>query len=938
MISYAGVPLCVPDAATLAAVEGAIDPPTLNDWSLRAWPGRGQDRISFPGHQPDVPLRVNTLHWPVGASRWAVFRGLVDDEMLSQIGAHVYGASSGYQAATLLMDEGAEGRVGYALETSMYMLPPRPVWQAGAPSGLWLITLVDDRWFWWQRSGVVSVTGGTTTWATLYAAVATLLGITITVEAVPAAYQYPSEDIASQYEALPTLLDAIALSVGQRIVRGLDGSVRAAYPVAERTILTGDLAADHPRMSGGLYRLAVPPPDDVPAQVPASVTMTFPRRAVSGAATGDLYAVATTLTSLALTEAAGKPGHPGNHYAHSSLPAQGASGTPTNLADLTALAARWATDWYRWRLGWIDVAYAGIVPWALEGFHDVVWTLLTDQCHTRVRAASGGGLCGGIDALPGGGTTINYTDSDGTTLVQCCERRYARITERLGFAYSWVEAELIVPDDGTFATLSGTSFQDIPDGLFGVLNLYERNRWVNIPIDMHVEIWRNGDDWLCDFEMDHFKGEIVSSSGGGIYVVDGVDEDDNKRTVTATEFNGVDLIAIGTRVLVWVYKSGTILSYGFEYAMPRGDTYVDIDITQVSITNIQVGDTVTIINSVTGVVINYVWQCFDLGCGWINLCTCEMVPWWCVDAVCVQSETEPVGATGGPYATPTLCAEADCVDDIDDCDNCPDGAPEYYRVTISGGTGDFAQFNGSWTLSYIEDCQWRISRRGVTLILTMEEEGVVYLRGYGFLNALVVYTGEHSQVCCQSSVLTLLESTGSTGTAASTAMLDPISECPEMYWCVGGECVQAAEEPEGATGGPYDTEAECEATDCGPIVTECCPDDAVSQSLLGTITNKTGDCSCIEDSVSLAYDDIEEVWYSAELEGGCGNAYRFRFFCTGPGCIWTFDDILMSPSVPTITLVSCSCDPFEVVLDVTVPAGPPQTCTGSFRITITESP
>lgn len=123
-----------------------------------------------------------------------------------------------------------------------------------------------------------------------------------------------------------------------------------------------------------------------------------------------------------------------------------------------------------------------------------------------------------------------------------------------------------------------------------------------------------------------------------------------------------------------------------------------------------------------------------------------------------------------------------------------------------------------------------------------------------------------------------------------------------------------------------------------PLDTSCCHPHDVPRTLTATISARTGDCTCIVDSATLGYTDEgspDRSWYSSEFTGACGHSYLFRFFCVGPGCAWSLDDILISPSVPTITPVSCSCDPFEVVLDVTVPAGPPETCTGSFRVTIT---
>lgn len=256
MISFGGVYLPAPTPANLARIEAALDPQTVYDWERSLWPGLNGVKVAFPyeSHAGERLLRINTLFWPVGASRWAVGRFVVDDEKLDQIRQVVYSGSAGYQAATFSMDDGT-GRA--AVVTSLYMLTPRPIWQPPeAENGLWLMTLVDDRWFWWQRSGVVAINEGTTTWESLYSSIGSMLGVTITVDTVPSTYLKPTDAVNGYYEAVPELLDAVAHSIGQRIVRKRDGTVIAQNVSNARTSVNANIQSAFPVHAGGLFALS----------------------------------------------------------------------------------------------------------------------------------------------------------------------------------------------------------------------------------------------------------------------------------------------------------------------------------------------------------------------------------------------------------------------------------------------------------------------------------------------------------------------------------------------------------------------------------------------------------------------------------------------------------------------------------------------------------
>jgi hypothetical protein len=249
MLSYAGVNLIAPSAELLAWGKANLDWAWLAPWVDRVWPGKSLTRLGFGLHWPRGPTVLGRLVWPTGAQRWSYFHGVVDSASLDQIRAQVY-QGGGYQAQPLTVSDGVT-----SISPSLWMLPPRPLSQVGGAVGRWLVTLVCGRFGWWFKAAAITVTGGTTTWQDLYAALGSALGISLTVDPIPAAYLKPAADLATQYEALPPLLDAAAYSVGQRIVYGLDGSVRAWNPDNSRSQILLNLAQPWPVQAGGQLAL-----------------------------------------------------------------------------------------------------------------------------------------------------------------------------------------------------------------------------------------------------------------------------------------------------------------------------------------------------------------------------------------------------------------------------------------------------------------------------------------------------------------------------------------------------------------------------------------------------------------------------------------------------------------------------------------------------------
>lgn len=387
MILYAGVGLGWQTQELCSWLASTIDPTELWTWSVRSFPGA---RLTgFPFRQPHVPRRIElaNLFWPTSASRFSHVHFLADQSQLDAIRAYVYsaGAPNNYQAAPLIMDDGTN-----AIATNMWMLPPRPL--AGVTDlPLHLLTLVDERFFWWFRTSTLSVLGGVTTWDSLIADIAAALGITLTVDTLDAAYLYPDPVFTLRDEPLPVLLDAACYCVGRRFVRQLDGTCRLWSPVSSRDQTAANLArvptpGNVDVSAGGVFALGTSAPlADDPAVLPAAVEIIYPVRRCGVDAGTISYNV--QLTSLALPDFAGVLGFLGGTKTFHATAVAGQQPTispPYNDAELQTLSEQIATDFYRQQVGQLDLRLVGYPAWVLTGLDDHAEYSHDADCGLRV--------------------------------------------------------------------------------------------------------------------------------------------------------------------------------------------------------------------------------------------------------------------------------------------------------------------------------------------------------------------------------------------------------------------------------------------------------------------------------------------------------------------------------------------------------------------------
>lgn len=416
-LSYAGITL-------------PLATPELEEWLKRVhpqktfidWEGWNFDNdtegLPTPPLPQQPPFQLGVLHWPTGASCPAWFHAVVTTSILNLIRSAV--GDLVMTPKPLVM---YDGRSDKEITASMYLLPPRPLNQLGHESSdLWLITLTDQRFYWPWKRGVIS--SQPASWSALYASLATILGISLSVETVNSSYGSPSRKWIGYYRPTPAILDAVATQVGQRIVVELDGTVKTVNWVTAKLASQNYIADNDSPISGGQLDY-----EDIARYVPESVDVLF---ASGNSTTGQFFASSNCCSNISapyvISKYLGILGLSASGYSDAS----GVADTNTVIfSDLvfdgtnTTAAANYATqaaqDWYGWRLQNPDIVYPGIEPWVPSGWEDYIeWTMqkLEDQpfASTLVRREPWNDFPAGNW---GAGLVAQTTTATGVTDVSC---------------------------------------------------------------------------------------------------------------------------------------------------------------------------------------------------------------------------------------------------------------------------------------------------------------------------------------------------------------------------------------------------------------------------------------------------------------------------------------------------------------------------------------
>ncbi len=322
-------------------------------------------------------LRLNELYWPTGATRWACGLFLCTKAVKDRIVAKAYPGST-HVVQTLGFGDDLDGTTDTpANATSMYLLTPRPVtkWR-NSPSGpdggadvgnagdLWLLPLVDERYFWQYRSFGDNTVTTSTTWANLFTTLGTQLGTTISVQSsVEGAYLNPDPtDFSRRFDNAALMADAAAWSVGRRIVRKLDGTVICQSKTIADSQMFLNLRANGQQLAGGDFHYKR-------GDQPASITVTFRKiKQYLLQENGKLYTADNALSGALLPAPSGT-----KLVIHCAAYADyNTSDVLQNGTALDALALQIKTDYFNWTLYDYDHTFPGIVDWKPSAHDDAI--------------------------------------------------------------------------------------------------------------------------------------------------------------------------------------------------------------------------------------------------------------------------------------------------------------------------------------------------------------------------------------------------------------------------------------------------------------------------------------------------------------------------------------------------------------------------------------
>lgn len=395
--------------------------------AVAAWPGAVFSKIpgllSQPNWSERLTPRLNTWVWPSGASRWGYGFFLCDGKTKSNIESALSSAAGGTNpTATLVLKDDV-----YNLQRSFacYLLPPRPVSADNTdPNSLWILPIVDVRYFWqfinFESAKTVS-SSAFGTWATLFSNFP--IKPTFSPGNINSAYLVPHQWLMTrlQYQNAAVILDVLAHSVGLRLAESPPGN----WALQSFTDANAQrIAQITPANAIGALQAGILPggPAGLGAITPFRVDVIFPAQAQGIAEAENLkdgFTISTTAAS------AGQSGPTNLNYVktiRSTAMANftGGGGNPDNLTSLTALAKQIATDFYGWISWYQDEVFPGLAQFALTGFDDYyefcMGRLASDGSilnYTRVHTLPHNFCCD--DLLHWDSTVANWSFTDAAT-------------------------------------------------------------------------------------------------------------------------------------------------------------------------------------------------------------------------------------------------------------------------------------------------------------------------------------------------------------------------------------------------------------------------------------------------------------------------------------------------------------------------------------------
>lgn len=710
-------------------------------------------------------------------------------------------------------------------------------------------------------------------------------------------------------------------------------------------------------------------PADNMAALPANVLFVFRQRTDGTLSETARTTITVSLASLLLTDyqqedATFLTGFDGTKVFHPSVIADYTtpSTTATNLAELQALATQYATDWYLWVQGRLDLVLVGYPEWVLTGLEDHAefvhgeealstrlqrdpWLDHAEEIFYRSALPVGNDEwydeppCGTIRWVPPYLSVYNCDPTPprwycvrlepcptGSPPIPVCEPALCASCENPP-AYWDVEAAGFTGDCAIFndtwellpTALCEWKTGDVVDG-----------------VAVTVTLTLAGGGHTLEFEGYTSEGTLISSSytssaAGlpeccdelvfdrdvcGCDIIDAVDNPCAACTITPTAWeltvtDGTGCYARmnGTWTLVWEGVKDTLCVW----RVPTGFTdHLDIIFrldflhdSALLLMHEQLSPFAVLRATASGLLPDCCAEVsFDVVAG--TCATAGTTPTLTLTPLCADggggSGDCPVTLTAVPTCCPELPDPPDPPPPACDCPPCPYGMPPLWTFTVVSASGMLADAVGDWTLAYDTACLWQGSRGDVAAVLDYDSGTERW--GLTFTNGVTVQTlhNEGPFDCCDPNTMQFSGGDDHTGIGyvQERLLLSPLGAC--------SPCPDPG----------------------GEVSTPCCSSVLLPATLFATFSAGTGTCACLNGLT------VELTWNGSVWKGtyeGCGaSTDTISVFCTagvwnitrtaGSGCMW-----------PGGTAASSTCVPFSVLSQVNLVSG---CCSGTFLITVTE--
>lgn len=330
--------------------------------------------LPIPNYPPKPKFKLNCLYYPTGASRWATFFGIANKQRAKQIISAVQG-SSAPSAAPLKLGKDPE------IKTNMYLLPPRIV--SAVNDDLWIIPLVDERYYWQLKHVATEIEITDTSsadWSEVYSGLGTALGVDIDTQGgISSNYKKAdAAELSRRCQNAAVILDAVAHTTGRRICRKLDGSIVAKSWSNSSADFAANINGATEILAGGQFGDALDSPAKIDGIFPNKVIVAYPKYESGFRDSGNAYHTVEKTGSKSGVSGTSK-------LIRTSARADFTGGSIQNSSDVDDLATAIKNDFYLSISKQYDITFAGLSEWESVGYDNYVeWDCQSGQ--TRVQS------------------------------------------------------------------------------------------------------------------------------------------------------------------------------------------------------------------------------------------------------------------------------------------------------------------------------------------------------------------------------------------------------------------------------------------------------------------------------------------------------------------------------------------------------------------------